>query len=402
MPGFQRRRRPRAVAVPSRFRKQKPPGLGCDERFRRQSQVMVVWIGNLVIMQDQHGRWRQEVAVYGAVMNPRVSVILPFKNARATVARALRSLLDQTLRDIEVLLVDDGSTDGGAAVVEECTRDDGRVRLLQARAPGGVVAAVNTAWPLCRADLIARMDADDVSLPDRLERQCSVLESDATLGAVSCRVEVPGAGEGFQRYVDWSNSLVSAQDIQRERFVECPVVNPTVLARREAVEAVGGHLDAPWAEDYDLWLRFLGAGHRMVKLPEVHYCWYDDQPGRLTRTDARYSAAGFMQARAHYLALLPRSGQGFVLCGAGPTGKALAARLQGEGAHVHCFYDVNERRLGARIGGVPVVSGHTVPAAVAGGPIVLSCVGSPGGRQRVRGLVEHAGYIEGENFFPCA
>lgn len=331
-----------------------------------------------------------------------MSVILPFRDACETVERALLSLLRQTLREIEVLAVDDGSMDAGGAVVENCMRKDDRIRLLRTGKPSGVVAAVNMAWAHCRAPLIARMDADDVSLPHRLGRQYAMLERDKALSGVGCLVEVPDADEGFRRYVEWSNELVAPEDICRERFVECPVVNPTVLVRREALESVGGHQETPWAEDYDLWLRFLGADYRMAKVPEILYLWHDDQPDRLTRSDPRYSRQSFLRARAHYLARLPHADRGFALCGAGPTGKMLARFLVAEGAVIHRFYEVNHRRVGQTIAGIPVCSSNPMPAAAAGGPILLSCVGSPGGRERVRRLLSGVGYVEGEDFFCCS
>jgi glycosyltransferase involved in cell wall biosynthesis len=335
-------------------------------------------------------------------MAPRISVILPFRNARDTLEAALRSLAGQTLREIEVLAVDDGSTDDGAGVVQDWIKRDGRFRLLSVASPSGVVAAVNTAWGSCRAGLIARMDADDISLPRRLELQWKLLESNRALAAVGCQVEVPGGDQGFHRYIDWSNALISPEDIARERFVECPVVNPTMLMRREAADAVGGHIDTCWAEDYDLWLRFLAAGYRMAKVPEVLYQWSDARPERLTRSDPRYSKIRFLRARAHYLSLLPQSSRGFCLCGAGPAGKKLAAMLRDHGKRVHCFYEVNPRRIGGLIGGVPVRSHAAMPPAAVDGPVLLSCVGAPGGRQRVRRLLVAGGYREGEDFFCCA
>ena len=346
-------------------------------------------------------------ASYGRVlivpMNPRVSVILPFRNAAETIGRALRSLQCQSLREIEVLAVDDRSTDAGPALVRSFQAEDSRVRLFESNAPHGVVAAINTAWPLCRASMIARMDADDVSFPRRLECQLDLFNRDPLLSCAGCQVEIPGADEGFLRYLDWSNSLLSPESIARERFVECPVVNPTMFARREVLESVGGHVDSPWAEDYDLWLRILAAGHRVAKVPEILYQWNDDRPGRLTRSDPRYSRENFMRARAHYLASLPQAERGFAICGAGPTGKTLARFLLEEGASVLWFHDVSKGRIGERIGGIRVLGGAPIASSGPGrnGPVFLSCVGSPGGRERVRRLLEDAGQ-EGQDFFCCA
>jgi len=338
---------------------------------------------------------------------PIISVILPYRDAEATIEAAVSSLLAQTLCDIEILAVDDRSSDGGPALVERIARADPRVRPICSDAPHGVVAAVNSAWGLCKAEFIARMDADDVSLPSRLEKQLALLHSRPELSGASCQVAVPGAREGFQRYLDWSNGLTEPEDILRERFVECPVVNPTMLVRKEAVEQVGGHLDSEWAEDYDLWLRFLAAGHKIAKVSDrALYVWSDDQADRLTRSDERYSETNFLRARAHYLAQLPDAGRGFALCGAGPIGKRLARFLTDEGARVDRFYDVNQKRVGEAIHGIPVEPGSPLPGPESKPdpkdiPLLLSCVGSPGGRDRVRALAKDAGYTEGSDFYCC-
>jgi len=335
---------------------------------------------------------------------PVVSVILPFRNAAPTIGAALESLLGQTLRNLEIWAVDDCSNDGGREIAAALAESDPRLRVISSKSPHGIVAAVNSAWPVCRSDLIARMDADDLSLPIRLEKQAACLQSQSDLAAVSSLVEVPSAAGGFQRYIDWSNELTLPEQIHRERFVECPVVNPTMLARRSAIEAVGGHIDTVGPEDYDLWLRFLDAGHRIAKVPEVLYQW-SDLPSRVTRTEDRYSEANFLRTKIPYLAKLPTvRSRGVLICGAGPIGKTVCQLLQSEGVDVHGFLEVSPRRIGQRIHGVKVLPGRTpqelpIPSPTA--PVLLACVGSTGGRNRVRALLTEAGFEEGETGFVC-
>ena len=128
------------------------------------------------------------------------------------------------------------------------------------------------------------------------------------------------------------------------------------MLRRELLEAAGGYADPPWAEDYDLWLRLLEQGYRLGKVPEVLLDWLDG-PNRATRSIERYSIARFQEAKAHYLARIGHVREtGVVLCGAGPTGKDMAARLRRHGIAVHAFLEVNVRQIGNRIGGVPVLA----------------------------------------------
>ena len=135
-------------------------------------------------------------------------------------------------------------------------------------------------------------------------------------------------------------------------------------------------------------------------MPEILFDWYDSD-ARLTRTHERYSQENFLRAKAHYLAKLPavRAG-GVAICGAGPTGKRIGRLLIGEGVDVRAFYEVNPRRIGEAIAGVPVLD--QVAMRRAAGVVMLGAVGLPGARERIRGLAEDQGFVEGEDFYCVA
>jgi hypothetical protein len=211
---------------------------------------------------------------------------------------------------------------------------------------------------------------------------------------------IPNADEdnrGMQQYVDWVNGLKSPEDHFRERFIESPVVHPSILMRREAWERLGPYRRQAWAEDYDAWLRFLEQGGRLGKIPETLYHW-TDSPDRLTRQHERYSQSAMLQCKAHFLARADVPDP-FALCGAGPIGKQLARYLIEQGAEVEAFFEVNARRIGETIAGIQVRS-HNELADFKG--CVLSAVGVPGGRDRVRSLVSPLGFVEGQDFFCVA
>ena len=177
----------------------------------------------------------------------------------------------------------------------------------------GIVEALNLGLQACTAGYIARMDADDLARPQRLELQAAYLDAHPEACLVSCRVAGFPDGqvrEGFSIYIDWLNSLLSDEDIRREIFVESPLPHPSVMLRREWLQRVGSYQEHGWAEDYDLWLRLYLAGGRFAKLEQVLLEWRE-HPGRLTRTDERYSLENFLRAKAYYLALGPwRAGCG--------------------------------------------------------------------------------------------
>ena len=207
-------------------------------------------------------------------------------------------------------------------------------------------------------------------------------------------------GEGMERYVDWVNGLVSAEAVARERFVECPVIQPSMMMQREALDLVGGYRTTSWAEDHDLVLRMLGAGVRIGKVDEVLLDWRDG-PGRLTRSHPMYSEEQVWLMKAHHLARLPAvRDRGVVISGAGPIGKRLGRLLREEGVEIQGFLEVNVRRIGQEIGGVPVVAAEEI-GTFRREAVLLSAVGVPGGRERVRALAEGVGYLEGQDFWCC-
>lgn len=323
---------------------------------------------------------------------PRVSVVIPAYNAERTIERAVRSMLAQSYSDLEVIVVDDGSTDGTVEVV--CSIDDPRLRLIE-QPHAGVCSAANAALAASDCPLLARMDSDDVSHPTRLVKQVDWLEQH-NLDVVGCQVSiVEPAGsqsEGWRRYARWLNDeTLTEQAIHALRFVEYPLANPTLLARREFFEL--GYHQGPFPEDYDLMLRGAAAGLRFGKVPEVLVDWID-HPGRLTRTDPRYSPEAFDRCRRTHLLAGPLNDMTEAdLAGVGQTGKPWLRWLQSEGLTVRRAYDINPRKHGAVIHGVRVDDPQEMLPAD-GTPLVIA-VGSEGAREVITPDLVAWGYVLG-------
>jgi len=334
-------------------------------------------------------------------MIPDLSVVLPVRNAEHTLGEALESCRGQTFERLELLVVLNGCEDGSAEIAARHAGEDGRVRVLESAAEGGVTEAQRVGVAAARAAVVARMDADDVSHPTRLQKQWALLAADPALAAVGCGVRlIQSEGEGMERYVDWVNSLATPEAVARERFVECPVIQPSMMMRREALELVGGYEETAWAEDHDLILRMLARGLRIGKVEEVLLDWRDG-PERLTRSHAMYEEDQVWRMKAHHLARLPQVRErGVVIAGAGPIGKRLGRLLGEEGVGLQGFFEVNVRRIGQQIGGVPVGASEEMGARWREA-VLLSAVGVPGGREKVRRLALGVGFEEGEDFWCC-
>jgi glycosyltransferase involved in cell wall biosynthesis len=199
------------------------------------------------------------------VSPPAVSVLLPVHNGERFLRDALDSVLAQNLTDIEVLVVDDGSTDGTRALL--AAHRDERLRVL-GQEHAGLVAALERAVREARAPLLARMDADDVSLPERLQRQAAFLEANPRVGLVGCGVEVideSGRAEGTVLLP------LGDGDLRRRLLLRNPFTHGSVVLRREALEEAGGYCAGHGAnEDYDLWRR-IARRWELAAVPEVLY-----------------------------------------------------------------------------------------------------------------------------------
>ncbi len=332
---------------------------------------------------------------------PPVSVLLPVRDAEATVEGALASVLAQTCGDLEAVVVDDGSRDGTAERVAAISAGDPRVRLLRipAQAGGDLVAALERGRRACRGSWLLRMDADDLSHPRRLQECLAVARGDPRLAVVGCLVRsFPEAavGAGRARYDAWLNGLRTHEAMARQRFVESPIAHPSALIRADALAAVGGYRAFDGPEDYDLWLRLFAAGHRFAKVPRVRLFWRE-APGRLSRRSPRYGPAGMARARAAALAEA-LAGRPTAIVGAGTAGRRLARLLKGHGVEVRFFLDLDPRKAGRAPHGVPVLP-HADGMRRRTDEVLLSCVNAWGGRARVRGFLTEAGLREGEDFF---
>ena len=335
-----------------------------------------------------------------------VSVLMPCFNAANTIEESLRSIAAQTHRDFEVILVDDGSQDKTLQILKRWQASDPRFRAISI-AHGGIITALNAGLAACKGGYVARMDADDISMPSRLEKQAGYLDAHTDIALVSCLVRGFPENEvraGFRIYIDWLNSLATHDEMQKQLFVESPVAHPSVMFRRDVVQGLGAYQEHGWAEDYDLWLRMSLAGRRFAKIPEALLEWRE-HPERLTRTDSRYSLENFLRAKAHYLMQGPLSGgQPLVIWGAGMMGKRLSKYLLREGANIIAFIDVDEKKIGGTRRKRPIVSPDDLPALLEedAKPVVLAAVGARGARQLIRDRLEQMKLAEGRDWWAVA
>ncbi len=216
--------------------------------------------------------------------SPLVTVLLPVKDGMPFLPDALKSIRQQTFRDFELLVIDDGSTDGTAAYLASVK--DPRLRVIRNEVSQGVALSLNRGMELARSPLIARQDADDASLPERLARQVEFMRSHPECFVVGTQGRMlDAAGLDIGPY--WLRPI-GEREIREDILRACPFIHGSVMMRRDAVLAAGGYRPkVRRAEDYDLWLRLAARG-TLANLPDVlyHHRIHDAQVGAAFRQDA--------------------------------------------------------------------------------------------------------------------
>jgi glycosyltransferase involved in cell wall biosynthesis len=193
---------------------------------------------------------------------PAVSVLMSVRNGAPCVREAVESVLAQTASDLELIVIDDGSVDATATVLAAIT--DSRLRV-EHQPPAGLTRSLNRALSLARAPLVARLDADDLALPERLERQRAFLDAHPEVGLLGTGArEVDAAGRDVARITPPADDAA----IRRALIRRNPFVHSSVLMRRSAVVQAGGYDPRLFvAQDYDLWMR-MSRVTRLANLPE--------------------------------------------------------------------------------------------------------------------------------------
>lgn len=195
--------------------------------------------------------------------NPKISVIMPAYNAEAYISDAIESILVQTYGDFEFIIMDDGSKDRTLEIIKKY--DDSRIRLIQNESNLGIIKTLNKGISESRGKYIARMDADDVSLPERFRLQVEFLEANPQVALVG----------GQFSYIDGNGKIFAHEKVptdndtlQKQLLKYCCFAHPTVMINATVLKEIGGYNEQTrHAEDYELWLR-IAEIHKLANLSE--------------------------------------------------------------------------------------------------------------------------------------
>jgi hypothetical protein len=200
---------------------------------------------------------------------------------------------------------------------------------------------------------------------------------------------------GFQRYVDWSNSVISYRQILNSRFIEAPIVNPTAMWRRETMEQFGLYQSGDFPEDYEMWLRWLDGGVKIAKVPQVVLNWHDSA-GRLTRTHPTYSDGAFYEVKSRYLAKWLQENNPFhpdvAVWGASRISRRRARILEQHHIGISTYIDTRKGRQIDK----QVTYYKDLPDA--GSLFILTYIKQMDNRSRIQAFLKERGYVEGRDY----
>lgn len=332
---------------------------------------------------------------------PPISILLPVRNAQDTLAAAIESVRAQTCADWELLAIDDGSNDRTSEILTTFAAQDRRI-IVHRLPPRGITEALQLGCQEARGEYIARMDADDLMAPTRLEQQQAYLLAHPAHGLVSCRVRFGGTEPGYAAHVDWINSLMTPEAMSLRRFVEAPVAHPSIMFRRSLLTAHGGYRSGDFPEDYELWLRWLQAGVQFGKVDAGLLTW-NDPPHRLSRRDTRYSVDAFYRMKCLYLAAWLQqhaAHREIWLWGAGRVTRRRFDALETHGIHITGFIDVDPSKRGHHRDGRSVRLADDLPHL--SHAFILAGVGARGAREKIHDHLTQRGWVEGRHFLLAA
>lgn len=322
-----------------------------------------------------------------------VSIIIPFYQAHQTLPAAVNSILSQTYKDFELLLINDGSTDTKKLELP----DDHRIRMITI-AHQGVANAMNIGIKVSKGRYIARMDADDIALPERIAVQTKFLNEntniDVVAGQAIFRSRLENA-EGLAYFVNWNNNIVHQEAIYLNRFVEFPLIQPTMMYRKEVFNKAGLFKQGDFPEDYEHFLRLMDQHIAVAKVREKLIYWHDHS-NRLTRNDDRYRTEAFYRIKTLYLTKFLERHNPFhpnvVVWGAGRISRKRAELLKAHGIKIIKYIDIDENLSGT----IPCISYLHLPPP--GQFFILSYVANRGARVEIRRYLHQKGYKENVDF----
>jgi len=282
--------------------------------------------------------------------NMLISILMPCKNTARFLPECLDSICNQTFKNWELLVVDDGSTDDSFEIINGYAIKDSRIKLLKNNG-SGIIEALRLAYTKSSGNLITRMDSDDIMSLNKLEILSENLtktgKGSVAVGLVKYFSE-KGINEGYSNYEKWLNDLTIKGLNFSEIYKECVIPSPCWMIHREDLDACQAFKPDRYPEDYDLTFRYYEKNFRCIPCDKTLHHWRDYET-RTSRTHEHYALNHFLEIKLHYFLKLDYDAtRPLVIWGAGLKGKTSAKILMDHAIPFFWICD-NPKKIGKYI-----------------------------------------------------
>ncbi|OYX26493.1 MAG: glycosyl transferase family 2 [Flavobacteriales bacterium 32-35-8] len=286
------------------------------------------------------------------MQQPLVSVLIPFKNTENYLTDCLESIIIQTYKNWEVIIVDDGSTDSSYSLVELYALKENRIKLYK-NTGNGIIDALQLAFKHSQGDYITRMDSDDIMHPNKLNILATNLmtygKHHIAIGLVKYFSD-EGIQEGYGTYETWLNGLTKTGNNYAEIYKECVIPSPCWMVHRDDLIACDAFNPTIYPEDYDLTFRFYKQKIKPIPCNHVLHYWRDYSM-RTSRTHIHYAQNHFTSLKIHhFLDIDYNKNKTLTIWGAGNKGKIIAKMLLEKNISFEWICD-NPKKIGRDIYG---------------------------------------------------
>lgn len=287
-------------------------------------------------------------------MMPKISIVLPFKNASRFIAETLASIQSQKFEDWEIIAVNDHSIDSTEKTLNWFAKNDDRVKIFQ-NPSHGIIPALEQALNEATGKFITRMDADDLMPPDRLGVMLEAIQHSPAktivTGLVNYFSETEAISDGYKTYEKWLNEINLQGTQWQNVYRECVVASPNWMMRTEELRECGGFHGLQYPEDYHLVFRWYRNNFKIHCIPAVTLLWRE-HPERTSRNSDHYSQRSFFQLKVSEFIAHERLSTNLVLWGTNIKGR-LAADILTNADIPFRWMDLDSKK---RINGIPISS----------------------------------------------
>ena len=280
-----------------------------------------------------------------------VSIIIPYKNPLPYFEDCLKSIVNQSYKKLQIILVNDHSTDDSEKLALKYSIEDSRIELIN-NIGKGIVDALNTGSEIAKGKFITRMDADDIMSENKIEILRSLLEKKKikhiAVGSVKYFASKKPMGKGYLKYANWLNQLTSNEGNFTEIYKECTIPSCCWMMHRSDFENIKGFKKLNYPEDYDFLFRVYYKQIKLTTTKEIIHLWRD-HPMRTSRNSKDYLFENFIPLKVKYL-IENELGtkEELVLWGSGKKGKLVAKKLIEKNCSFTWISD-NQKKIGLEI-----------------------------------------------------